>query len=1163
MAPQMQQQTMFGGGGFDNNMIMTQNCAPMGYASNFCPGAKQIQTNTTSLYNRLGSSSYKSFLNFLNNSPTVINNLQPNADGHIECSIEADKYSTILILAFDENTVSQSIVDVSTAIESISKRDLSLSTPLNPKKFYNETRNSSLLEKSNSTVIEDITSTNYLIIDSLEKVSQVQDEIVKIAGQGGGIQNFNFLLNWHSLTTEEKSKKYSGFMSNEINLFLYFKDREYFDEVVKPFILNKMEKGFVDYWLIGDHEKVLTYKSMDTFNTLNAFEKCLLISEVLKDDVDEAKILAEHVRLIAGEDEPNVKVFDLVINLNNSLEVEAPQCPNAPMPMIGLLSLDSNNDNNMIRNNLVGGAFCTFGGSGGHGGSGAMLRSSQQNQNIGLNRMMKMPDRSGKHGAGLNSKMDKWGLFDEDDDSDASYQKQARMEFQEAEVAVEYCETHYYGSPDIQYRKIKENLFWSDFAQHIVKTHTTDNFLSSNFIIAIVNMTESLAALSVLSLPFHPPKNIITPHGGKGNKIEAAENLILLKKEIKEAEGEINNDLLVIHRFFDPNNRNSEKEIGEFLVNKVYQIETIITNVSSKKKDFQILWQIPEGSLPLGTTNYQKSENKFLDSYSTTTFAYYFYFPQTGKFTQFPANIIIDNKVVARAQECNFEVVEERTEVSDETFRDIILSENKDSILDFLRTANLYKGEKGFTFNDILWMMKDKDFFKKTTDILRERRIYSNEVWKFSSFHKDEQTFKEVLKTSRISNIVGFYFESSLIKSSPLQENIRHLDYFPMLNARAHKLGDHSKSGILNYQLKETYNCLLIRLVEKKNLDNEDYLTLAYYYLLQDRIKEAITIFQRIKPADFEAPGRLKMQYDYMRAYLDFFIGEETGFQIAKKISKEYSNYPILSWKVLFREIFDQLEEFEEGIDYDKDIDLEDESKKKSNMKKSINLEPILHCELEGKNIKAEYNNIQKVAVKYYVIDPEVMFSRTPFLNQSTEDFAYVKPMETQEVEFNDKLKTHTFEILEKLQKENLVIEVSGKSKQSFLTYFSTTLKISINENFGELKVTDQDEKPIPKVYVKTFSKEKDGKIKFFKDGYTDIRGKFEYAQINSKKLSTVDKFAIFAEKEDYGSTTREARVPPNVSNEVVSDLKFLPTSQMNKWNQQATRAGNKLNRKK
>jgi len=48
---------------------------------------------------------------------------------------------------------------------------------------------------------------------------------------------------------------------------------------------------------------------------------------------------------------------------------------------------------------------------------------------------------------------------------------------------------------------------------------------------------------------------------------------------------------------------------------------------------------------------------------------------------------------------------------------------------------------------------------------------------------------------------------------------------------------------------------------------------------------------------------------------------------------------------------------------------------------------------LESKTISIDYINIPKVEIKYYVIDPEALFSRTPFVSQGTEDFSFTKPM--------------------------------------------------------------------------------------------------------------------------------------------------------------------------
>jgi hypothetical protein len=69
-------------------------------------------------------------------------------------------------------------------------------------------------------------------------------------------------------------------------------------------------------------------------------------------------------------------------------------------------------------------------------------------------------------------------------------------------------------------------------------------------------------------------------------------------------------------------------------------------------------------------------------------------------------------------------------------------------------------------------------------------------------------------------------------------------------------------------------------------------------------------------------------------------------------------------------------------------------------------------------------------------------------------------------------------------------------------------LKVHINEAFGELKVSHQD-KALGQVYVKVFMRDHSNKETFYRDGYTDIRGKFEYAVTSGDKLKSVSKFSI------------------------------------------------------
>lgn len=60
---------------------------------------------------------------------------------------------------------------------------------------------------------------------------------------------------------------------------------------------------------------------------------------------------------------------------------------------------------------------------------------------------------------------------------------------------------------------------------------------------------------------------------------------------------------------------------------------------------------------------------------------------------------------------------------------------------------------------------------------------------------------------------------------------------------------------------------------------------------------------------------------------------------------------------------------------------------------------------------------------------------------------------------------------------------------------------------------------------MKVYSKQ-DGKDTFFKDGYTDLRGRFDYGQLSGASIAVIEKFAILVSHEKYGNLVREA-LPP------------------------------------
>lgn len=288
-------------------------------------------------------------------------------------------------------------------------------------------------------------------------------------------------------------------------------------------------------------------------------------------------------------------------------------------------------------------------------------------------------------------------------------------------------------------------------------------------------------------------------------------------------------------------------------------------------------------------------------------------------------------------------------------------------------------------------------------------------------------------------------------------------------------------------------------------------------------------MYHRIDGSQLEEGGAMRIQFDYLGAYLDFFTGTETDFRVAREVAAKYRDYPVLYWKGLFQEVHEQLQEYDGASHLDDAIDQSDEFQKRENLKKSKNLAPILECHLDKKDIVIDYSNIDRVEVKYYVIDPELMFSKSPFLSQNADEFSYIKPLRVDSHELSRDLKSLTVAIDPEFATQNLILEVVGGGKQAFLSYFSTELKVALNETFGELKVTDQKDSPLSQVYVKVYAKHRSGEVKFFRDGYTDIRGKIEYAHSSSGKLGDVEKFSVFIMSDELGSLTKECVPPSNV----------------------------------
>ena len=105
-------------------------------------------------------------------------------------------------------------------------------------------------------------------------------------------------------------------------------------------------------------------------------------------------------------------------------------------------------------------------------------------------------------------------------------------------------------------------------------------------------------------------------------------------------------------------------------------------------------------------------------------------------------------------------------------------------------------------------------------------------------------------------------------------------------------------------------------------------------------------------------------------------------------------------------------------------------------------------------------------------------------------------------------------------------MEVTAAGKSRALPYYATAMDVAVVENFGQVKVTDPAGKPLSKVYVKCYVRSADGQVKFHRDGYTDVRGRFDYATVSTPERSPPVRFAVLVLSDDRGAAIKDAAPP-------------------------------------
>ncbi|MFO0912824.1 MAG: hypothetical protein U0795_07695 [Pirellulales bacterium] len=1060
-------------------------------------------------------------LDFLANSSRIVANVVADADGKVRIPLGqfADRQDLHVLAVSSTQTVYRRISAVAPQLQTL---DLRLAQPINPQRHVALFHQSRVMMAGETLTMPAGRSARWAVYDQLSKVHQLLLGSV----QHPDLAKFEFLTRWSELAPADKQRFYDLYACHELHYFLYRKDRPFFDEVVRPFLANKLEPTFTDRWLLQNSNDI--DRGLPILGQLNTWEQILRA----QGQSGELEPLRRRLRELWSMRPPRpteeMQLFELAIrglqSDDDASRLGREQAGTSLYYAAPLSAGDANVhwDREEESLGLTDGSSMRWSALSGERGGAA---SSDRGRNRGVavdewsdkQSIAKLEDstlgaRAGRR-AGLARK----------------YRAKAEVFYAPLESTKEYAESNFYRvarttqSPDL----VPLDPYWLAFADH----NPADQFISPRFLEPRQSLNAILLMLATLDLPSKSAEHAVKLDGDQ-LALTAASPLVVFYEELRDSEPPASpTGVLVSQHIYQSDDRTevrdgrpAEKYVtGELVVDRVYGCKVVVTNTTSLPRTLHLLLQVPGGSIGLNGQRQIESVPVQLDAYESESIEYEFYFPEAGQFEHFPVHVRSDQRLVAFAPAQPLTVVARPSEEQWESWAYVAQFATDQQVLDFIARRNVFE----LDLDRIAFRLANRAFYDALVGALAERQVFHPTVWSYAVRHADVPRIREFLRQKpEFVASCGPRLESPLLAFGAVEAGLyEHLEYKPLVNARAHQLG--ARREILNDRFHAQYHRWLEVLSYQPKLSDDDRLATVYYLLLQDRIDEAIAVGDAIAGDQLDS----RLQYDYLTAYLDFY---REDLAHARAIAQRYAAYPVDHWRAAFAEMTRQLDEIE-GLAATTTSPNSESGSRNPNQpfpstSELASQEPALSLSLDGNTAMIDAHNLRQVQVNYYLIDVEQLFSRQPFAvldQQQRTGLAIVEPNRTQTVEIQPTQTRYSIPLPTELAGRHVYVEVTGGGKSAGQLAFASSLQVLISDRFGLLAVRDQASgRPLAKTYVKVYGQSQDGTVEFYKDGYTDLRGRFDYLSLSTDQLTRTRKLAILILSDTQGAVVREVQRP-------------------------------------
>ncbi|GIQ79837.1 hypothetical protein KIPB_000538, partial [Kipferlia bialata] len=479
-------------------------------------------------------------------------------------------------------------------------------------------------------------------------------------------------------------------------------------------------------------------------------------------------------------------------------------------------------------------------------------------------------------------------------------------------------------------------------------------------------------------------------------------------------------------------------------------------------------------------------------------------------------------------------------------------------------------------------LLHDKEFYTMVCDILQERGMLTRDLCALGFQHGDWAMIKKYCEAERdaVSQAVNpahMHTASTLLPCDPFhaiqsqaQGFMRQLDFRPIVNERCLQLGHERR--IPNATLSTHYKAFLRHLASGPVLGDLSVsllVWLVYLLLLQERWDTAKEVFAVVKTRVLDVTVSRHTPMPMLQALALGAYMELATYPVQEEGETEYTlplteraaalaedTHLLPRWRSVFGDYQNYLNRLREvdtpsieetvvSVDADKpDADAEAAAARRHTdaaQYKGLSLSVREGAPGEGSIVRVEVEAVPRFRMRFVPTDTEALLLGHPELTQSTasggesdtlssivvEHTMYIVPVYEEGVTRT----TVCIPVPTPLASLALLIEASAEGVPTKIRQHSdASIEASIEERFGRVTVFEKGSsgRPVPRVYVKALAVRQGscGKASFWKDGYTDLGGVFDYASVSASDISEAESFIVFVDGGDKGKLTISAKPP-------------------------------------